>query len=382
MRRTVRPVVPAAASAANDLLDVHVRRHVVDARLAVPLAGGGVTVLFGPSGAGKTTILRCIAGLDRTEGGHITMAGTNWDDGAGSSVPARHRRVGYLFQDHALFPHLGVEANVAFGLHRVGASERNERVRAALAAVGAAECTGRTVDELSGGEAQRVALARALVTEPRLLLLDEPLSALDAPTRARLRTDLRRMLELSGIPALIVTHDRSEALVLADRVVVLIDGTVRQVGSPEEVFDRPADPDVARIVGIETATPGVVSRVDDDLIQVDVGTRQLTALTLEQPVEPHNVGDQVLVCVRAQDVAIELPGAAGGGRSPRNQLPAEITSITTAGALVRVELDAGFALTAYITRPALAELELDVGSRVVASVKSPAVHLITRRRAE
>ncbi len=371
---------PTVASATGTL-DVHVRRHVVDARLALPLTGGGVTVLFGPSGAGKTTILRCIAGLDRTEGGHVTMAGTSWDDGSGSVVAARHRRVGYLSQDHALFPHLGVEANVAFGLHRLSTAERSERVREALDDVGARSCVGRSVEELSGGEAQRVALARALATRPRLLLLDEPLSALDSPTRTRLRTDLRRTLERSGIPALIVTHDRSEALALADRVVVVIDGTVRQIGSPEEVFDRPADPDVARIVGIETATPGRVTGVEDDLVRLDVGARQLTALVVERPAEPHAVGDEVLVCVRAEDVAIELPGEGGGVRSPRNQLPAEITGVVTDGALVRVELDAGFALTAYITRPALVELALTVGSQVVASVKSPAVHLITRRRA-
>ena len=117
-----------------------------------------------------------------------------------------------------------------------------------------------------------------------------------------------------------MTHDRSEALALADRVVVVIDGTVRQIGTPKEVFDRPADPDVARIVGIETATPEVVSAVDDDLVRVDVGTRQLTARGVERPVESHAVGDEVLVCVRAEDVAIELPGAVGGVRSPRNQL--------------------------------------------------------------
>ncbi len=367
---------------ATGTLDVHVRRHVVDARLTLPLDAGGITVLFGPSGAGKTTILRCLAGLDRTEGGHVTMAGTSWDDGNGKVVPARRRRVGYLFQDHALFPHLGVEANVGFGLPRLSSAARADRVREALEAVGAAGCVGRSVGQLSGGESQRVALARALATQPRLLLLDEPLSALDAPTRIRLRTDLRRMLERSGIPAVIVTHDRSEALALADRVVVLDGGAVRQVGSPEEVFDRPADPDVARIVGIETAAHGMVTFVEEDLVRVDVGATKLTALVVERPVEPHAVGDEVLVCVRAEDVAVELPSSAGSTRSPRNQLPAQITGVVTDGALVRVELDAGFALTAYITRPALAELGLEVGSRVVASVKSPAVHLITRRRAE
>jgi molybdate transport system ATP-binding protein len=363
------------------MLDVHVRRHTVDARLSLPLREKTITVLFGPSGSGKTTILRCIAGLDRTHGGHVVMDGVTWDDGRRRHTPSRHRHVGYLFQDHALFPHLTVEANVAFGLPRLPREERRRRVRAALEAADASTCVGRPVSQLSGGEAQRVALARALASEPRLLLLDEPLSALDAPTRSRLRTELRRMLERSRIPAIIVTHEREEALALADQVVVVIDGTVRQVGPPAEVFDRPTHADVARIVGIETATPGVVADSDGELVHVAIGSLRLTALATVEPGEPHQPGDEVLVCIRAEDVALELPERDGGHRSPRNQLPAHVTGVTVEGALVRVDVDAGFSLTAYITRPALEELDLRIGSAVVASVKSPAVHLITRRPA-
>ena len=368
--------------AAPGTLDVRVRRHTVDARLVLPLRERTITVLFGPSGSGKTTVLRCIAGLDRTEGGHVVMDGATWDDGHRTHVPARRRHVGYLFQDHALFPHLSVEANVAYGLPRLPAAERRKRVRAALEAADALHCVGTQVGSLSGGEAQRVALARALASEPRLLLLDEPLSALDTPTRRRLRTELRRLLENSRVPAIIVTHDRDEALALADQVVVVIDGTVRQVGPPAEVFDRPAHADVARIVGIETATPAVVTDSDGELVHVAIGGLRLTALSTERPVEPHRAGDEVLVCIRAEDVALELPEQQGGHRSPRNRLPATVTGVTTEGALVRVDLDAGFRLTAYITRPALEELDLEIGSPVVASVKSPAVHLITRRSAE
>jgi molybdate transport system ATP-binding protein len=360
-------------------LDVDVRRHTVDARFALPLGGRSITVLFGPSGSGKTTILRCIAGLDRTEGGHVVVDGVTWDDGRHKPLPARRRRIGYLFQDHALFPHLDVEANVAYGLPRLPADERRSRVRSALEAADALACAGRPVEQLSGGEAQRVALARALASEPRLLLLDEPLSALDTPTRVRLRTELRRLIERSGVPALIVTHDRDEALALADRVVVVIDGTVRQIGPPAEVFDRPAHADVARIVGMETATPGVVADSDGGLVHVEVGDRRLTALSTEYPAEPHRAGDEVLVCIRAEDVALELPAPEAAHRSPRNRLPARVTGVSVEGALVRVELDAGFRLTAYITRPALEELDLRTGAAVVASVKSPAVHLITRR---
>jgi len=359
-------------------LDVHVRRHSVDARFTLPLREKAITVLFGPSGSGKTTILRCIAGLDRTDRGHVAMNGVTWDDGRRKHTPSRHRHVGYLFQDHALFPHLTVEANVAYGLPRLSREQQRHRVHAALAAADALSCVGRSVSQLSGGEAQRVALARALASEPGLLLLDEPLSALDAPTRSRLRTELRRMLERSRIPAIIVTHDREEALALADQVVVVIDGTVRQVGPPAEVFDRPTHADVARIVGIETATPGVVADSDGELVQVAVGGLRLTAVSTVQPAEPHRPGDQVLVCIRAEDVALELPERDGSHRSPRNQLAGRVTGVTAEGALVRVDLDAGFRLTAYITRPALEELDLSIGSVVVASIKSPAVHLITR----
>jgi molybdate transport system ATP-binding protein len=360
-------------------LDVHVRRHTVDARFALPLREKTITVLFGPSGSGKTTVLRCIAGLDRTEGGHVVMDALTWDDGRRRPLPARDRRIGYLFQDHALFPHLDVEANVAYGLPRMSADERRRRVREALEAADALTCQGKSVQQLSGGEAQRVALARALASDPRLLLLDEPLSALDTPTRLRLRTELRLLLERSRIPAIIVTHDREEALALADQVVVIVDGTVRQVGPPADVFDRPAHADVARIVGIETATPGVVADSDGALVHVAVGDRRLTALATDGPAEPHRAGDEVLVCIRAEDVALELPAPEGAHRSPRNQLPATVTGVVVEGALVRVELDAGFRLTAYITRPALEELDLHAGSAVIASVKSPAVHLITRR---
>ena len=164
------------------LIDARVRRHVVDAELSVP-DGTAVTVLFGPSGSGKTTVLRCLAGLDTLDAGHVRVRGSTWNDGERVLVPARRRRVGYLFQDHALFPHLSVLANVAYGLRGTPRAERDGRAREALAAALASHLVDRPVRQLSGGEAQRVALARALAPRPDLLLLDEPLSALDAATR-------------------------------------------------------------------------------------------------------------------------------------------------------------------------------------------------------
>ena len=362
------------------VLDAHVRRHSVDAELTLPLARDNITVLFGPSGSGKTTVLRAVAGLDRSVGGHVSFDGVTWDDGHRQLVRPRHRRVGYLFQDHALFPHLSVEANVGYGLPRASGlsrSERHRRVQEALVVAEAAECASRRVSHLSGGESQRVALARALASRPQLLLLDEPLSALDTPTRVRLRDQLRHILRRVEVPTIIVTHDRAEALALADRVVVLVDGTVRQIGSPVEVFDRPADPAVAAVVGIETAAPGLVTAVTDDLVTVSAGHAQVTAVN-PWPADSTQPGDAVLVCIRAEDVALEAPQASAVAHSARNRLAATVTGLQADGPLVRVDLDAGFRLTAYITRPAREELELAPGSRVTAIIKSPAVHLVAR----
>lgn len=360
----------------TDVLDLHVRRHGLDARLRLPLAGAPVTVLFGPSGAGKTTVLRAIAGLDRTDGGRVALGSHVWDDGRRRHVPARQRRVGYVTQGSGLFPHLDVRSNVAYGLRRTPGAQRRALVARALEAVGARHLADRPVEALSGGEAQRVALARALAPGPRLLLLDEPLSALDAPTRAALRVELRRILTREQVPALLVTHDRTEALALADRVVVLVNGTVRQVGTPQQVFDRPADPEVARVVDVETVVPGVVLADDEGLTQVRVGSQTLTALSVDSA-PAHAVGDTVLVCIRAEDVALEDVDARGPV-SPRNHLPSTVTSVSAVGAVVRVDLDCGFPLAAYVTRPARDELALQPGRRVRAAIKSPAVHLVAR----
>lgn len=352
-------------------LTARVRRHVLDVELTLDVEKAPITVLFGPSGAGKTTLLRCLAGLDRPEpGGHISVAGQVWDDD-GVHVPARHRRVGYLFQDHALFPFLDVSGNVAYGLHHLPRRDRPTRVRAALDAAGAAHLTDRPTRQLSGGEAQRVALARALAPQPRLLLLDEPLSALDAPTRARLRIELRQRLLAAGVPTVVVTHDRAEALALGDHIAVLIDGRIRQVGPVHEVFSRPADPLVADAIDMETIAPGTVTGCVDGLASVHTGGVELQAAT-DQNLEP---GAEVLVCVRAEHVALDTdPGRHR--TSARNQLPATISGITPHGPILRIDLDGGFPLAAYVTYPTRDELDLQPGHRVTATIKATAIHLV------
>lgn len=362
-------------------LQVHVRRHIVDARFRVPLQPASVTVLFGPSGAGKSTILRAVAGLGDPLGNHIVCGAEVWDDGARRIVPARDRRIGMLFQDHALFPHMSVRHNVEYGLRGLPRDERQKRAGQALKAASALHLIDRSIRTLSGGEAQRVALARALAPGPRLLLLDEPLSALDAPLRLRLRSEIRRILRDLDVPALVVTHERNEALAMADDAVIVIDGRVHQVGPVQEVFDRPAGADVVAVVGVETALPARVVEVKGEVIRVDVGECELTAAFADMRSRGSQVlfrpEDDALVCIRAEDVSVELPGSSTRG-SQRNRLLGTVMSMSEEGALVRIDLDVGFPLTSVITRTAAYDLGLTLGCPVEAVIKSSAVHLVKR----
>jgi molybdate transport system ATP-binding protein len=355
------------------MLRTQFRRHLVDVDLAIDLTG--VTVLFGPSGAGKTTMLRAIAGLDIVDEGRIVVNDVPWTVDQRLIVPPRKRNIGYLFQDHALFPHLSVAANVGYGLPRHARAHRDAVIAEALRQTKTDHLIDRRVADLSGGEAQRVALARAIAPRPSLLLLDEPLSALDTPTRVALRSDLRRLLVDQHLPAIVVTHDRAEALALGDHIVVLVDGRVRQQGPPAQVFDRPADPSVASVLGVETATPAVVSAVHAGVVEVNADGRMIMASS--DASTPLEVGDHVLACIRAEDIALAV-GDHVERTSQRNRIGAQIRAISAEGPLVRVDLDAGFGLTAYITRPALEDLELTEGSPVSAVFKSQAVHLIPR----
>jgi molybdate transport system ATP-binding protein len=343
----------------------------IRAQLDLDLEGAPVTVLFGPSGAGKTTLLRCIAGLDRPDAGAIRFAGQAWFDAAGRVfVPPQRRNVGLLFQDHALFPHLSVAENVAYGLGRAGRAEREARVLAVAALLGIQDLLGRRPRQLSGGQRQRVALARALAPRPQLLLLDEPLSALDAPSRAALQAELRATLKASGVPSVVVTHDRVEALALGDRMAVLAEGSIRQVGSVHQVFSAPADLVVARAVGAETVLPARLLERADGLVTLEVGRSRLVA------VDPGRIEGQVYACVRAEDVLIEP--AQGSASSARNHLAGRVTSLAHEGALVRVALDCGFPLVALVTRQAAEQLALAPGAAVAAQIKATALRLVPR----
>jgi molybdate transport system ATP-binding protein len=344
---------------------------VIRASFRCVLDAFSITVLFGPSGSGKTTVLRCLAGLERPEEGVIRYADEVWfDASAGVYLPPQRRGIGYLFQDYALFPHLSVARNVAYGLRGVPEERRRQRIGDMLELLELTGLENRYPRQLSGGQQQRVALARALVRQPRLLLLDEPLSALDTPLRRPLRAELRQLLEEARVPVLLVTHDRMEALALGDRVVVLNNGHVCQSGPIQEVFHKPTDPMVARIVGIDTIQPATVVQTQDGLATVRIGETKLVALA-----ETIHTAD-VYVCIYAEDVILERTGTAQS--SARNHLPGRVESLERVGPLVRVRLDCGFPLLALITRQACAEMGLQPGETVTALVKAPAIHLIPR----
>jgi molybdate transport system ATP-binding protein len=341
---------------------------VIRGELSRPASGPSVTVLFGPSGCGKTTVLRCLAGLERPEEGSIQFAAETWFDARrGLCLAPQQRGIGFVFQDYALFPHLTVEGNIGYGLLH---AKREQRVREMLDHFDLVDVAQQRPRQLSGGQQQRVSLARALVRRPRLLLLDEPLSALDTALREELRSGLRRMLTECGIPVFLVTHDRAEALALGDELVVMSNGAVRQSGPVLEVFNRPANADVARIVRVETIQPGRIMSVSDGLATVAVGPTQIIA------VAPPGGTSDVFVCIRGEDVILQHGGELAS--SVRNRLAARVLAVRPDSPLTRVELDAGFPLFAFVTRPACEDLNLRTGDPVTALIKTPAVHLIAR----
>jgi molybdate transport system ATP-binding protein len=333
----------------------------VDVELAV--ADGEVLAVLGPNGAGKSTLLRVLAGLLPPDGGRVEVDGEVWDDGA-RHLPAHGRSVGMVFQDQLLFPHLSVTENVAFGLRARGTPKAAARATAGawLDRVGLAGLGHRRPGELSGGQGQRAALARALAGEPRVLLLDEPLSALDARTRLTVRADLRRHLADYAGSAVLVTHDPIDAMALAGRVVVVEEGRVVQAGTPAEVSARPRTDYVARLVGL-ALLPGTAR---GRLVDLDDGGVVAVAEEASGP---------VFVAVRPESVALYLSRPDG---SPRNVWPARLTGATPHGATVRCELAGAVPLIADVTATAFAELGLAPGSDVWATVKASEVAVYAR----
>jgi molybdate transport system ATP-binding protein len=340
----------------------------LDVWLDVPAAT--CLALAGPSGAGKTSVLRIVAGLARPEHGRVRCAGRVWlDTERRIDVPPEERRCGYVFQEYALFPHLRAWQNVAYPLRGIDRAERRRRAVALLDRFGVAELADARPATLSGGERQRVAVARALALEPDVLLLDEPLSALDTRTRAAAGRELAAVLRESGVPALLVTHDFTEAALLGDRVGVMDGGRVVQQGTPAELAATPASAFVADFTGA-VVLAGHAHPGPDGLTRVALEGGGVVVST--------DAGDgPVAVSVYPWEIALAPDGAHPGG-SAQNRLEVSVVSITTVGNRVRVGLAAPQPLTAEITEPAMRELALAPGARAVATWKAAATRLLER----
>ncbi|MFC9759351.1 ABC transporter ATP-binding protein [Streptomyces sp. NPDC056921] len=324
--------------------------------VALTVAPGEVVALLGPNGAGKTTALRALAGLTPLTGGHLRLDGTTLE-----RTPPESRPVGVVFQDYLLFPHLTALDNVAFGPRCQGVAKAEARAQAAewLDRLGLADHTGAKPRRLSGGQAQRVALARALATRPRLLLLDEPLAALDARTRLEVRTQLRRHLAEFEAVAVLVTHDPLDAMVLADRLVVVEHGEVVQEGSPADIARHPRTDYIAQLVGLNLYR----GHADGHTVRLDTGPAITTAEALSGP-----------VFVAFPPSAITLYRSRPSGSSARNLWRCEVAGLETHGDQIRAALTGGLPLAADLTAVAAAELDLHPGAEVWAAVKAAQTH--------
>jgi molybdate transport system ATP-binding protein len=332
------------------------------------VAAGECLALAGPSGAGKTSVLRVAAGLLRPARGRVEANGDTWLDTArGVDVPAERRRCGYVFQDYALFPHLSACQNVAYPLRGLSRPERRSRALALLDRFGLADRAEARPRTLSGGERQRVAVARALARTPEVLLLDEPLSALDARTRAGAARELAAVLRASDAPTLLVTHDFAEAAQLGDRVGIIDHGHVVQQGTPSELAAAPRSAFVADFTGAVVLTGSARSGTDGlTHVELDGGGR----VTTTEPGE-----GAVAVSVYPWEIAIEPAGEAPHG-SAQNRLPVEVLSITTVGNRVRLGLAGPQPLVAEITQASAERLQLHAGARVTATWKAAATRLV------
>lgn len=360
------------------MLDAHIKKKfgngdghavTIDVNFSV---SGGVTVLFGSSGAGKTSILRSIAGILTPDEGRITLDDkVYFDSSAGINLPIQQRKVGYVFQNHVLFPHFSAEQNVYYGAQSSSRLSARERVRELFSLLGIEKIAARYPHELSGGEQQRVAVARALATNPSIMLLDEPLSAVDVATRSRLLVEISAIQQRSGIPFLYVTHNHSEAVRLGNLMIVLDEGKVVQEGTPLEIFNAPQTASVARVVGTENVFVGKIlrHRPEDGMTGIDI-----SSCILEAPYNGLSVGSQVTVGIRSEDIIISREHLTQ--TSARNVLQGVIKHIIRDVDKTELVVFCGIDLKVSITRATVRILDLEVGSKVYLLIKARALHVL------
>jgi molybdate transport system ATP-binding protein len=335
----------------------------------------GITIVFGASGSGKSTLLRSVAGLVRPEAGSISIGSrVLFDASRRRSVPVRLRRVGYVFQHLALFPHMSIADNLEYGLHDRPRHVRREQIDAIAASFHIQHVLTRRPGAVSGGEQQRAALARSLVTKPDVLLLDEPLSALDHATQSRIMDDLRAWNAAHAIPILYVTHAHREVFALGDRVVVLDQGRIIATGVPHEVLDQPEHEGLARIAGFENVFDAAVTER-----RPDAGTMQCTlsgsATDLEVPLSRGEPGAPVRVAVRAGDIL--LANEPPRGLSARNVIQGRLVSLTREGPTVVARVDAGAPFVVHLTPGAVETLGLEPHRQVWLIIKTYSCRIVS-----
>jgi len=366
-------------------LEAHVCKRIAtasDFALDVDFhAAPGFTIVFGASGAGKTTLLDCIAGLIEPDSGCIAIGDQIlFDAAARIHLPVEKRNIGYVFQDLALFPHLTVEENVEYGLSQLPRAERNQRTAAILAAFRVPHLARTRPGKISGGERQRVALARALVTDPVVLLLDEPLAALDAATKSRIIDDLRAWNEAHRIPILYVTHSREEVFALGESALVLDHGRILAEGTPHEVLSAPRQETVAHLAGFENILDATVESLHADrgtmtclLYQSESGA-QAKPVPLETPLVRAEVGSTLRVGIRAGDILLAIIPPVG--LSARNVIPGAVTSIERRDVMISARVNCGVELEVHLTLAARESLCLEPGREVWLVIKTHSCHLM------
>jgi molybdate transport system ATP-binding protein len=379
--KTATPQKSAAPHPISSEVEVRIRKRFLNPEGSFILnthfrALAGFTILFGASGAGKTTLLDCIAGLTAPDEGRVTVGGEElYDSQKKKNVAAWQRRIGYVFQDLALFPHLTAEENVAYGLHALTPQEREAHTIDILRTFRIERVRDRRPAKISGGERQRVALARTLVTEPRALLLDEPLAALDRPTKSQILADLRQWNQNHRVPILYVTHSSEEVFALGDEVIVLDAGRIVAQGRPHEVMRVPRLETVAQLFGFENIfNVGVVALHEDrGTMTCHLGTG---SVELETPLVRAEVGSRLRVGIRAGDLllATERPR----GLSARNVMPGTIRDLDQRDVIVSAHVDcSGTEFEVHLTLAAREALKLAQGKKVWIVVKTHSCHLMS-----
>lgn len=381
---------PEEPKSANRTLSARVRKIFPAAEREFALdvdfiAAPGFTILFGPSGSGKTTVLDCVAGLTPPDSGRIAVGERLFFDKNTSNhktnvnVPVSKRSVGYVFQDLALFPNLTAEQNTEYGLAHLPRAERQKRSEAILAAFRISHLRQQRPAQISGGERQRVALARALVIDPCVLLLDEPLAALDAANKSTILADLRRWNHAHGIPILYVTHSREEVLALGERVLVLDQGRIIAQGTPHEVLRAPQQETVAQLAGFENIFDATVLSLHPDrgtMICRLHGSGPESFLDLETPLVRAETGSSLRVGIRAGDILLAI--TAPTGLSARNITPGRISSLEQRDMIVSARVYCGVEMEVHFTLAARDALNLAPGKEIWLVIKTHSCHLMQK----